>query len=611
MLTSIKHTATNAIKSSYNYVTSLFSSRPARPLQVIQNRIDYLVENLNSDNGYGRMERRAIQGGVIVGGGLGLGVGLGLKGLAIFASAPAAMILGPIGLIGLAGAGAVGCAYKAKKSLDNRKVLNHASTLSEIRGEYSKYLNAQIEQILIAPAGNEIQFIFNPTLCSLSEIQPQTMSKEIFKSILTAFNKRKYNTQKPTITTIDFSNANLNDDQLRDLLTAGLGVFGTRTLVLDNNALTLAGIQMLERAIIEKRTSFQNLRSISLQRNNLSGSCLQSIINIVEHLELEELNLSNNPLNTENIIAQGVDSIQTCNLEQFFNEYSTRMPSLKRLSLLKVGLGAGVEPKDLAKISERHVTALTRTLKEANLMERLDITKNKRLRFAQIEDEVIPKGLNNNISITEFLTDYNDPLGIAEKFRLRNQAVNSIITQETPSQSRLLSLLNYKIQHGRFPGDLETLLSRKLQIRIDEIIESVQESRNRVLDVNKNQKIRMTEKEFIKQRKGTLDEFYNDILNNKNRSLVEPTLISSITKTPLLNPTAAKTLKVDPAITLKTENTESDGLTLLIVPEIDNNASQLKPPVVTAFDSARRGRNKTKNSTTPRSNSRRTSRKVG
>lgn len=443
-------------------------------------------------------------------------------GTAYFATA-AAMIVVPAVIVGCLIAG-----YGAKKFSDSSNRKFRSQTLESIKGQRVKHFRMQLNHFERITLGREKGLILNAQMFDVPDLEPQELTQELLKEMLSKFNKAKNKAQKPILSLIDLSNAKLTDLQLQDLLAAGIGVFGTQRLILTANELTLEGIRALEKAIVNKKSAFQNLKTLDLQGNKLVGASLECITNIVNYLEIEELNLSRNPLDQGNSM-HGTNAAYSSYIEKFISDIPTRMPSLKRLHLSNSGIGAEPNAEGTRRLGGGQIRAFRDMLKRPSLLHYLDLSENSSIRFKQLENTILGKGLSVNHSIKQINVDYTEQLNISERSIPRGQALKSINCVGSEHESRVLLLLNYRMNHT-FPKNVLEHMPNKSDDQFVEIIEAIEEQRLEVLGLTKELKIKITEIEYIKHMKGQLNQFYNEILNNQHRTLVEPTLLENITK---------------------------------------------------------------------------------
>lgn len=510
------------VKRVSDSIVNYFRSSQDR-LAEIENRVRGLKDSLAPSLGGKILDYTTIVFSGTIGG---VASGLGLTALGVanaFYVVPAVLIAGAVSGLG------------GKKFRDSSKRSHNNKIVQQIKAQRLAHIYSQLELFSDTRQGTQIEFNLNPEAFNIPEIEFLEITPAIFSNMLGIFNKKKNANEKPILVSINLSNTKLSDTQLQDLLAAGLGVFGTQSLNLGNNSLTFEGIRALEKAIVDRKFAFQSLKVLDLQGNKLTGDCLERIANIVNHLEIEELNLSNNNFDQGNLIYGAQQSRYSSNMEKFILDLPTTMPSLKRLHLSQCGLGVEPNAANNTRLGGgRQVKALKEMLTRVSLLSYLDLSNNSGIRFKHLEETILSKGLSVNHSVKQIVVDLIKQLNISERFSLKSNALSSINCIGSETESRAILLLNYRL-NNEFPANVLEYMPNKSDDRFLEIIEYIEHYRANILGIDKSLKIKISEKELIKQMKRQLGPFYKEILNNQHHELVEPELILNIRKEPEKN----------------------------------------------------------------------------
>lgn len=251
----------------------------------------------------------------------------------------------------------------------------------------SKLVESNLEQLR---NGELTEYILNPQflLTSGSNVKPAKIM-DIRPKLEIIFRTLKGNKKYAVLETIDISHAEMTDDDFIDLLAAGMGKFNTKRLVLTDNKLTYNGLVKFKTKI-ETSKSFNALKILDLRGNNLTGMALSTIMRIVQHLGIEEIDLSDNP---------GLSKEVAGALEEFVVKQPIEMPSLRKITLQNVGLNGS------------HINGLKAMISGISLLESLDLRRNEGLRSGHIADLLSKTGFKRNISLKTLLTDYTEPNG--------------------------------------------------------------------------------------------------------------------------------------------------------------------------------------------------------
>jgi hypothetical protein len=311
--------------------------------------------------------------------------------------------------------------------------------------------------------------------------------------------------KRPFIEQIKITNAEMTDKQFKDLMLSHLGSCGTKILDLSKNRLTTLSIQDLETAAMNDTSSFTKLRSLNLSYNNLSYLSLDSIINIVAHLRIEELDLSGNDLNDT---ARDVNLINP-DLKSFLENQPRTMPSLKVLKIADIGL------------TDNFSDSLQLMFKLPSILSKFDISHNPNLGRAKLQ-ELLDKGFESNQSIRELSLDHRDnldiePLILAKEKLYADMAVlaQKNYTIETP---RFIILLNRYCKNKHDNADMKDALSPEMIAQLDVVSNGIVSIRMAVFNVARDYSIPITEKEFVMFKSGKLDNYYLHKIFKNNRN---------------------------------------------------------------------------------------------
>jgi hypothetical protein len=357
------------------------------------------------------------------------------------------------------------------------------------------------EKILAIENSNqiEIDFVFNPK-SALNKpgkiiVAPISLSDTIFKNLSKAFNTPRESLEKPILTTINISNAEMTDEQFNDLLSVGMGKFNTVRLVLSGNELSDQSISFLEAYVKNSKLSFKTLKTLDLSDNDLTGKCLEDLTGIVKYLNIEELDLSGN---------QSLSN-EPEKLSVFISNIKSHMPSLKKLNLRNTGL------------LPDHIEKIGLILDGVSQLESLDVSENEALGVSQVVINLVKK-LKYNISLTELKTDHNAILPKLSKILNEHDAIRSeIISSEKASDSITVQILNKMLAEQALPTSHPKFLgpNQSKAIEMRNMVDEISVARMTKLGVSKDKKIPIAEAEFNGYMTGELTQLYEKIKAGK------------------------------------------------------------------------------------------------
>ncbi|MFO1259171.1 MAG: hypothetical protein U1E78_12280 [Gammaproteobacteria bacterium] len=336
-------------------------------------------------------------------------------------------------------------------------------------------------------------FVFNPESRLSTEnhlaVAPISISDEIYKELLAAFNNPLPLSKRPTLPLIDISDAELTDEQLAGLLSVGISKFKTVQLRLKNNDLTDDSIKKLWECIKDSKTAFNELKKLDLSYNDLTGKFLVDVVNIVNLLNIEEIELSGN-----NRLGEDSDA-----LTDFINSITKKMPSLKKLSLRNVGL------------LPEHIEALGKHLAGLSQLESLDISGNEAIDIPVLMKDIC-KNLKRNISLRTLKTDHDTALPkIAKVLDDHNEACRDLNPGEKYTGSAIVQILNSMMCDQALPESTQKILKKsdKTATRLNKALTSILEARKNVLNMDSDQKVPVTDFEFVAYSKARLQALYD------------------------------------------------------------------------------------------------------
>jgi hypothetical protein len=313
---------------------------------------------------------------------------------------------------------------------------------------------------------------------------------------------------------IIITNAEMSDEQLMYLINEGIGCCGTKVLDLSKNRLTVVSIEKLRNHILKNKSSFLELKSLNLSSNNLSALALPAIQAIVEHLNIEILDLSGNEFEDVN------NNKKTKNdLKIFLENSPITMPSLKVLKITDIGL-----TNDFSK-------SLKKMLKEPSILRHLDITHNPHFELRKLKS-LLYKGFLPNQSVRELLVDHRQDLNmeplILSKDKLYAE-ITSLSDQTCPSEApRFLILLNRYCKKISENLNIDNAFSSELKNKLESIADDVLDIRVKIFKLTKDYSIPITEKEFVMYRSNKLENFYSHAISSNVREGLDAKLFINI-----------------------------------------------------------------------------------
>lgn len=333
--------------------------------------------------------------------------------------------------------------------------------------------------------------------------------KEINKTFLHIFNKT-FN-KRPTIETINISNAELTDNQLGEMLAFGIGCCGTKKLILSKNRLDLKSVQHLKKHIVKKKHAFHSLKILDLSDNNLPEESLEDLKDIVRYLGIEELNISGNPFNRD---ISNFNYISPA-LKKFLEFQPASMPTLKVLKLAGINL------------TNNFSKTLNIMISKPSILASLDITNNPNLGSEKLQ-KLFEKGYKINQSLQELLVDQREGLyvdDIIKKKENKYQEMRAFPEQfgdvDAPG---IVYLLNRFFRKKHLNLDVKEFLDEPLLPLLEQLSEMIMKVRMQILQIPKDYSIPVTEKEFVRLMNNDLNLFYIDIVKEEDATVLDPRL---------------------------------------------------------------------------------------
>lgn len=517
----------------------------------------------------------AIGGGFL--GCIGSGIAYGFGGL----GAVAGVATGGLALVAGAGIGVV-VAKCFWKSDDNKLWIRQREDIEKINKLLPKLITNKLEMLRTAKNTDVIDFIFNyeheleeryiekkenPLESNNSNRTPQnTVIKPIkmegvtynrFRQIIQVRSEGKIE-ERFRFRSIDISNADLTSQNLRNLLSAGLGKFNTERLVLRNNKHTSETITILKKYIVERKDSFQQLKALDLSGNNLCAQSLKDLAEIANYLGLEEFILSNNPKLGSCFDNKGEFLSYTTELTSFLKqkfEVTDNKQESPRPLPLKEPENSKPEPK-LFKLTtlrrlhlqnvgmhDNHAEAVRSLLNDLPCLEFLDLRNNKKLEFAEVNEQVITKGLGGHFSLKEILTDHGFILD--EILKERNKVLSACEKEKPKNMPWIIYILNLKIQGLKIPALLSEFLSKAIinGNELDNIVKDIKKQRKK-LGIEAKSTSPITETEFFRVKTLQARNFYEKVKNGEAKHLVDAKLLNEI-KNKKATPASEKTVRKD------------------------------------------------------------------
>lgn len=320
--------------------------------------------------------------------------------------------------------------------------------------------------------------------------------------------------ERPLIETINISNSELNDKQLNELLSAGLGCCGTTNLILSKNRLNSRAIKNLKKYIVERKTAFQNLKTLDLSYNNLSEDALEDLACIVKILGIEQLDLSGNSLNSDG----GKENANyiSVKLKNFLMNQANFMPSLKVLKLADVNL------------TDNFSKSLNLMLVKPSILTHLDITNNPHLSARKLR-RLFEKGYQINQSVKELLVDGKESLFVTDIEKSKDELYERF--KKLPDQvgdaeePRIVYLLNRFLKQKQVNAKTEDFINEPLHKMMVELTEQILDVREQIFKTPKDYSIPVSEQEFVKTMGNTLPLFYLDMVRTKSTSKIDQRLL--------------------------------------------------------------------------------------
>lgn|GEM_PF-7030503 len=356
--------------------------------------------------------------------------------------------------------------------------------------DYNKLIDLKITSIQELRPEQNINFEFNSKRLAVNQTFG-TLDNSKKVGLLSAF-RYVAEIDDAVIKTVDISNAELSDTQLNELISFGIGKVNAETLILRNNKLTDEAIVSIARKVTDSKiNAFDKLKKIDLSGNKLTSNCLANIAVIVKHLDIQVLNLSNNDFQGEE------------NFNNFLMQHLSACPALKKIYLKNTNLSANAS------------LGITSFLHNINLVRTLDIRDNSNISIIDFNDEILPKGLKHNISLTKFKTDCsNELVGIELELERHKKTFAELATRNPQynfeDNKRLEFLVNI-ITGNSCTGEIQRVLNNPLYYRKNARV------RERTGRFDNNERLRM-EREAIDR---TRNEFRNNSLIGEDISEFE------------------------------------------------------------------------------------------
>ncbi len=360
---------------------------------------------------------------------------------------PAEIAIGTLSAPALGGAflGSVVTIYFASKGMDWIAQKWHESHLKALKEKSTEVIKKKIALLskdnLLEPIDFEFNVTLSPNSFAAKHAQPLQMTEEYCNSLGEIFALRK---KTLFLQKIDISDAGMTDEQLKVLISTGMGHIGTQSLILRNNKLSIDAITYLHQKIVLEKEAFQDLKILDLSGNQLTGESLGLVEEIADHVGLLSLNLSNNPL-AEKLPS---DEVGQTKLDAFLQFKVNHLYDLQELVLRKIGL------------SNRHEQSLRELLLGLNNLQRLDLRENPQLGFVILNDSLIKKCLQENISLRDIKTDHDKKIVIREYKDEMDKNFMAMGYEATSSQSRVLFLLQALLKGVNIPESIKRVLER-------------------------------------------------------------------------------------------------------------------------------------------------------
>ncbi len=486
----------------------------------------------------------------------------GIGMLAGYAAATYFTAGGALIVSGITGASGLATSILGYITGDTDLTKRRKSGIKKINSMSGDLLNAKFDLLTNAVPGSVIDFVFNrePTIKFEAQepsdiekpsnkkgtknkvndktIEPVSFNPKFKSKLLSSLRKQDGEKRKIKIRKIDISNAELNSRDLKDMLTAGLGNFNTEQLSLRSNLHTEQAIKILKEHIVDKG-AFQSLKTLDLSGNKLEGACLEDLAQIVNHLRLKKLILSDNTtlggkLEHNNLVVGSEKPMQ-----DFLKDTKPRMTSLKKVGLRNTGL------------QEVQADQLSKFLKKSIQLEKLDLSENEELSYAVFVEYINKKGIAENISLQEIVTDHDEYLEADNILEARDVAFKQCEENKSKGTTWALHLINYVLANHKLPRTVSSYLSNKYfnEDKIKKIVGAITKAREDHLGIKKGGKTQISERELFSYYNKDLPELYKQVREKKIKQGIDDALIKEIddmkvktTKTPRgkINPLLAQ-----------------------------------------------------------------------
>jgi hypothetical protein len=435
-------------------------------------------------------------------------------------------------------------------------------------------------------------------------IEPIKLEDSLVGELMAVLRSQSLRKDRVKLRKIDISRASLQSEALNDLLTAGLGKFDTEHLCLKCDKHSEKTIKILKTHIVDKKDAFQKLKTLDLSGNKLNGACLEDIKKIVNHLQLQELNLTDNEeLGSKFTPEKVLVSESVKPLQEFLKQKRPRMLNLKKLHMKNIG------------IQEEHGPEIGIFLRKSLQLQFLDIRANK-LSYTELTDSVKMQGIKTNVSLEELLTDHDAYFESKEIFEKRDDALTKCSDDKEDGTSWALHLINSKLSKSKLPTEVSKYLAKTSlnDAKLCEIIGAISQARLDYLGVKKEIKAPISEIELYSYYAETLPDLYKSVRDGKAKHEIDKELVKNINKisvrrttsrTPARTPNKpasrsaksvpaalqhnAKNLRVSPrgSMTVKKAPPKNTTPKKVINEVATTSPSHSRAPMLTKFDSVR------------------------
>lgn len=399
-----------------------------------------------------------------------------------------------------------------------------------------QWVDAQIKRIAIANEGESLDFVLNASVIDergdmafmydtplsqnvrggpekiapvlLASVIEQLVAALESQSIRERRRDQIQRLHKIKLRVIDLNCGQLTPELFERLLDAGIGGFQTETLVLREALSEPHVILKRLRDAIVNEGKFARLKRLDLNINNLTRdlnpaeaqACLQAIQDIVAHVKLEVLDLSDN------------DTLGTQPCQAFFKALPQQLASLKKLLLRNVGLRS--DPQKIGDFEEAQIATLIEVLKKTGLLEHLDLRDNPGLSNCYPS---IVEGLKKNFFLQEVLVDPKNKTtvtGIREILTQHQEWFDSLGILTDKQQAPLLKLLNTYLVGGD-PKDLSEHLEGTYFSKENclETVKHIISERSALTSAAQRERMPLSEAEWIAYIQGDeqLQCFYREV----------------------------------------------------------------------------------------------------